>query len=308
MEKLPIYFAPLQGYTEDIYRRIHHELTGGITAYFTPFIRLEHGEMRTKDLRDIRPEFNTGVPIIPQLIASDGKELNALLDSIKPFGYQQIDINMGCPFPLQTRHGRGCGILPHADKVQSIMDAVKGHPEIQFSVKMRLGLENNGEWKEVLPILNEAPLSMITVHPRIGTQQYKGTTDMEMFRTFMEQCKHPLIYNGDIQSIDDIQCLQQQYPQLAGVMIGRGLLARPTLAEEYLNDTTYTSQKVVQVLREMHSRILAQYEQIIPGESQRLNKIRTFWDYQENTLGRKAWKKVMKAGNLKNYLEAVRSL
>lgn len=308
MSKLPIYFAPLQGYTEDVYRRIHQEMAGGITAYYTPFIRLEHGEMRSKDLRDIRPEFNTGVPVVPQVIARDGAEMAKLMEYIKPLGYKRIDINMGCPFPLQTRHGRGCGILQHPDKVAEIMEVVKQHGDNQFSVKMRLGLEQNDEWKAVLPILNAAPLCQITLHPRIGTQQYKGTIDRDSFAAFRQECQHPLVYNGDILTVEDLRKLQQEYPDLAGVMIGRGLLARPTMAYEYQNDTEFTSQKVLQVIRDMHARMLAHYEQIIPGESQRLNKVRSFWDYMEETLGRKAWKKVMKAGNLKNYLEAVRAL
>lgn len=308
MDKLPLYFAPLQGYTEDIYRRTHLKAVGGVEAYFTPFIRLEHGELRSKDLRDIRPEFNVGVPVIPQLIARDGEELKKLLEYLKPFGYKRLDINMGCPFPLQTRHGRGCGILPHPDKVQELMDVVKQHPDLEFSVKMRLGLENEEEWKEVLPLLNDAPLKMITLHPRIGTQQYKGTVHTQQFAAFMDTCKHPLVFNGDVKSVEDIERLQTEFPKLAGIMIGRGLLARPTLAYEYRNNVTFSEGKVIQVIRNMHEDILAHYDQIIPGELQRLNKVRTYWEYMEETLGRKAWKKVMKAGNLKNYLEAVKNL
>lgn len=308
MNQLPIYFAPLQGYTEDAYRRFHHQIAGGVDAYYTPFIRLEHGELRSKDLRDIRPEFNEGVPVIPQIIARDGQEVTVLMDKILPMGYQRIDINMGCPFPLQTRHGRGCGILPHPDKVQEVLQAASHYPEVQFSVKMRLGLESTKEWKEVLPLLNEANLCQITLHPRIGTQQYKGSVYTDLFAEFMTQCRHPLVYNGDILTVDDIQQLHTRFPNLAGVMIGRGLLARPTLADEYKSGKTCTDAQVLQVIRRMHEQLLAHYEQIIPGESQRLNKVRTSWDYMENTLGRKAWKKIMKAGNMKNYLEAIKMI
>lgn len=308
MDKLPIYFAPLQGYTEDVYRRTHLKAVGGVQAYFTPFIRLEHGELRSKDLRDIRPEFNQDVPVIPQLIARDGQELSTLLTHLQPFGYRRVDINMGCPFPLQARHGRGCGILPHPDKVQEVMQVVCQHPDIAFSVKMRLGLNSAEEWRQVLPLLNQAPLHMITLHPRIGTQQYKGTVQLDQLAAFLQASQHPVVYNGDVRSVADINRLQSDFPQLAGIMIGRGLLARPTLAYEYLHDVTLTDAQVLRTIRAMHQDMLAHYEQIIPGEAQRLNKVRSFWEYMEDTLGRKAWKKVMKAGNLKNYLEAVRNL
>jgi tRNA-dihydrouridine synthase len=301
---LKIYFAPLQGYTEDVYRRLHHQLIGGVDVYSTPFIRLEHGELRSKDLRDIRPEFNTDVPVMPQAIAKDGKELGTLVETISGFGYQHIDINMGCPFPLQAKHGRGCGILPYPEKVEELMDVVKTHSELTFSVKMRLGYESSTDWKKVLPLLNQAPLTHITLHPRVGSQQYKGTIDKNAFREFKEQCTHPVIYNGDVLTLEDIRALEAEFPDLEGVMIGRGLLARPTLAWEYKNGKQLSDVEVIQRIKLLHARLLEHYERIIPTEPQRLNKIRTFWDFMENTLGRKQWKKIEKAGNMKNYLAA----
>ena len=301
---LKIYLAPLQGYTEDVYRRLHHQLIGGVDMYFTPFIRLVHGELRSKDLRDIRPEFNTDVPVMPQAIAKDGKELGTLVETISSFGYQHIDINMGCPFPLQAKHGRGCGILPYPEKVEELMLVVQNHPELTFSVKMRLGYESSTDWKKVLPLLNQAPLTHITLHPRVGSQQYKGTIDKNAFREFKEQCTHPVIYNGDVLTLEDIRALEAEFPDLEGVMIGRGLLARPTLAWEYKNWKLLSDIEVLRRIKLLHARLLEHYERIIPTEPQRLNKIRTFWDFMENTLGRKQWKKIEKAGNMKNYLAA----
>lgn len=311
---LKIYFAPLQGYTEDVYRRLHHEQIGGVDMYCTPFIRLEHGELRSKDLRDIRPEFNQGVPVMPQVIAKDGQELEILVNALSEFGYTHIDINMGCPFPLQAKHGRGCGILPYPEKVAELMEVVKKHAELTFSVKMRLGYENADDWKKVLPLLNEAPLTHITLHPRVGSQQYKGMVDREAFKAFKEACSHPVIYNGDILTLEDIEQLESEYPDLAGVMIGRGLLAHPTLAQEYKSkqegkaDEWSRKTNVIREIKYLHARMLEHYERTIPGEAQRLSKVRTFWDYMENTLGRKEWKKIEKAGNMKNYLAAVNGL
>lgn len=304
---LPIYFAPLQGYTEDAYRRLHHSNIGGVDAYFTPFVRWEHGGVRSKDMRDIRPEFNSGVPLVPQVIASSAKELQSLLDVLLPLDYKHIDINMGCPFPLQTRHGRGAGILQHPEAVKEICKVIKEHPQIEFSVKMRLGLESNDEWKQILPILNDTPLKFIILHPRIATQQYKGSVDMEAFKEFLNASTHPVIYNGDISSIEDIQNIEKQY-NVAGIMIGRGLLARPTLAQEYKTGSTIDDKTLLRTIKDIHSKLLEHYTNIIPNESQQLAKIRTYWDFMEETIGRKQWKKIIKAGNMKNYLIAVNSL
>lgn len=304
-----ISFAPLQGYTEDVYRRIHQDVFGGVDTYYTPFVRLEHGEVRSKDMRDVRPEFNQGVNVIPQVITNGGNELQQLVDKLTGLNYKRIDINMGCPFPLQTRHGRGAGLLPDVEAVKEIVGVMKENSGVEFSVKMRLGLEDENEWKEIIPLLNNVPLNHITVHPRIATQQYKGEVRMHAFDELLEACQHEVIYNGDITSLDDIKRIEDTYgDKLQGIMIGRGMLGRPSLAIEYKSGKQMADAEVVRLLKVMHDRMWQHYEQIIPGEAQRLAKIRTFWDYAEATLGRKAWKKVMKAGNLKNYLKAVQEL
>ena len=305
---LPIHFAPLQGYTDDVYRRIHHELFGGITTYYTPFVRMEGGGVRSKDMRDIRPEFNEGVPVVPQIIVKSMKEFEYLVSIIEEKGYQEIDINMGCPFPMQAKHGRGSGLLAHTDIIQEISQAIQEKKHLHFSVKMRLGWESQEEWKPVLDILNDTPLRQITLHPRIGTQQYKGKTDMEAFAEFYARCKHPLIYNGDITTLVDIQNIETSYPNLAGIMIGRGLLARPSLATEYVSGKESPWETRRNQLHEFHNRLMAHYETTANSEAQVHNRMRLFWEYMEAEIGKKTYKKIMKAGNLKNYLAAVREV
>ena len=305
---LPIHFAPLQGYTDDVYRRIHHDLFGGITTYYTPFVRMEGGGVRSKDMRDIRPEFNEGVPVVPQIIVKSMKEFEYLTNVVEEKGYQEIDINMGCPFPMQAKHGRGSGLLAHTDFIQEISQAIQEKKHLHFSVKMRLGWESQEEWKPVLDILNDTPLRQITLHPRIGTQQYKGKTDIEAFAEFYARCKHPLIYNGDITTLEDIQSIETTYPNLAGIMIGRGLLARPSLATEYALGKESPWETRRNQLHEFHNRLMAHYETTANSEAQVHNRMRLFWEYMEEEIGRKTYKKLMKAGNLKNYLAAVREV
>ena len=305
---IPIHFAPLQGYTDDVYRRIHHELMGGIQTYYTPFLRMEGGGVRSKDMRDIRPEFNEGVPVVPQIIVKSMKEFDFLSAIVEEKGYTRVDINMGCPFPLQAKHGRGSGLLAHVDIIEEMAKAIAAKSQLKFSVKMRLGWENVNEWRPALDILNSTPLEQITLHPRIGTQQYKGSVSMEAFEEFYKLCKHPLIYNGDVTSVDDIRKLEEMYPKLAGVMIGRGLLARPSLALEYASGVELSWEKRRSLLLDFHDRMKAHYETTANSETQVHSRLRLFWEYMEEELGRKAYKKIMKAGNLKNYLSAVREI
>ena len=305
---IPIHFAPLQGYTDDVYRRIHHELIGGIQTYYTPFLRMEGGGVRSKDMRDIRPEFNEGVPVVPQIIVKSMKEFEFLTGIVEEKGYSRLDINMGCPFPLQAKYGRGSGLLAHVDIVSEMAKTIASKSSLKFSVKMRLGWENADEWRPVLDILNEIPLEQITLHPRIGTQQYKGSVNMEAFNEFYALCKHPMIYNGDVTTVNGIRQLEENYPKLAGIMIGRGLLARPSLATEYVSGLELPWEKRRLTLLDFHDRLKAHYETTANSEAQVHSRLRLFWEYMEEELGRKVYKKIMKAGNLKNYLSAVREI
>lgn len=322
---LPILFAPLQGYTEDVYRRAHHRLCGGIAEYYTPFVRLEHGEVRRKESHDILPQYNEGVPLVIQVIAADADELRVLLDAVEAtWGVSssaavegngeggahrlRIDLNMGCPFPLQVRHGKGAGLLSRPECVAAMCDEMLRRQHLDFSVKMRLGVESPDDWQALLPHLSAVPLHHVTLHPRMAVQQYGGEPLMEHFAAFRAACPHPLVYNGDVTSVEGILHLEEHYPDLAGVMIGRGLLARPTLAREYCEGRPLTDREVTASLCRLHDAVHESYARRIPGEAQLLSKLRTFWDYAEPTLGRKAWKKVHKAGNMKNYLAACREL
>lgn len=304
--KYPIHFAPLQGYTEDAYRRIHHALFGGVAQYYTPFVRLEHGTVRTKDLRDLRPEHNEGVPIIPQVIANGGDEMERVVAVVKDMGYRRIDINAGCPFPLQTRHGRGAALAASPERMEQVASVVRRHADVTFSLKMRLGMESADEWQQVMPVVNAMPLVHVAVHPRVAKQQYKGELHLSQFEALLSVSTHPVIYNGEVHGLSDLQSLEKTYgDRLAGVMVGRGLLAQPWLAAEYAAGAEWPAAERLRLLRALHAELLAHYERLIPGEAQRLQKLRTLWDYLEPTLGRKQWKRLLKAGNMKNYLAAV---
>ena len=312
---LKILFAPLQGYTTGIYRKAHAEIFGGVDAYYAPFLRIENGKPREKDLRDLN-SFDGNAREIPQIIANSVEEFKILANALIAKGYTEIDFNMGCPFPMQVNRHRGAGILNDKQTVQEIMDEirkisnangtaptiVKGTAPVKFSVKMRLGQDSPDEAFAILPILNEAPLSQITLHPRLGKQQYKGAIDFKSFEKFYEECRHPLVYNGDITSVSQICEMERRYPKLAGVMIGRGLLARPSLAAEYkgMRDINLLGK-----LFQMHQVIFDHACKTYQGDSQILSHVQSFWEYLEPSIPKKIFKKIKKAGKLSEYQEAI---
>ena len=306
---LRILFAPLQGYTTGIYRKAHAEIFGGVDAYYAPFLRIENGKPREKDLRDLN-SFDKNAREIPQIIANSVDEFKILANALIAKGYTEIDFNMGCPFPMQVNRHRGAGLLSDIQAVQEIMDEIKATP-VKFSVKMRLGQDSPDEAFAILPILNEAPLSQITLHPRLGKQQYKGAIDFKSFEKFYQECRHPLVYNGDITSVSQICEMERRYPKLAGVMIGRGLLARPSLAAEYkkLNEINCAApQDSLGKIFQMHHVIFDHACKTYQGDSQILSHIQSFWEYLEPSIPKKIFKKIKKAGKLGEYQEAIMAM
>ena len=309
-EKLPIHFAPLQGYTDAIYRQAHARIFGGIASYYTPFVRIEHGDFRRKDVRELEAENNRGVVLTPQLIASTPETILHILSLFIEKGYQKVDINLGCPFPTLAKRHNGAGLLPYPEEVKALLSAaLEAHPDIRFSVKMRLGWEDSAECMALLPLLNSLPLSHITMHPRLGKQQYKGEVDLEAFQRFYAECEKPLVYNGDLLTQDDIERIESRFPRLAGLMIGRGLLANPALAIEYQQGEPLSPQAMMEKIRLLHADVFSQYGNLLEGgEQQLLTKMRTFWEYLLPDGDRKAKKVIHKTSKLNNYQAAVSNL
>lgn len=304
-----IHFAPLQGYTDAVYREVHALVFGGVEAYYTPFVRVEKDGFRNKDIRDITPDRNVDTPVVPQLIAATPDEFRRLTALFLGQGYRQADINMGCPFPMQARLHRGAGILPYTEEAVALLQVIREFPEMNFSVKLRLGWDSPDEVFALLPCIDSLLLTHVTLHPRIGRQQYKGCADMDSFTRFYEGCTHPLFYNGDLNSLDDIDRIISRYPCLSGVMLGRGLLSSPWLAEEYLTGKSLTdTEKKVRLLR-FHTLLFEKYSAILEGgEHQVLAKMKTLWDYLLPDAEKRLRKKILKSNQLSTYQQAVKEL
>ena len=303
-------FSPLQGYTDATYRQAHARCFSGVECYYSPFVRVEHGEIRRKDVRDVEPDNNRGLRLVPQLIASDAEKGERILSLFADKGWQEADVNLGCPFPMLAKRHNGAGMLPYPDEVEQLLTTLcEKFPQIRLSVKLRLGWERPDECLALLPLLNRLPLADVIVHPRLGKQQYKGMVDMEGFRTFYESCEKPLFYNGDLLTTDDIDRIRQEFPRLAGAVIGRGLLANPALALEYTQGKSLTEDEKRERIRQMHTDAFCRYaDQLEGGDQQLLMKMKSFWEYLLPDADRKARKAIHKATRLEAYQQAVNNL
>ena len=302
---MKIYSAPLQGFTEAVWRNIHSNIFGGIDGYFTPFIRYEHNEIRSKDIRDVERKNNTVQHLVPQIIAATPQEMHPLMALLQNEGYSEVDINMGCSFPLQARKKHGAGILPHPQMVAELMGALNDYPSMRFSVKMRLGWECKSEWRALLTILNDAPLTHITMHPRLGCEQYKQPADVEAFAAFAADCRHPLIYNGDILTLHDIEQMEARFPTLHGIMIGRGLLANPALGLEYKQGNALSNKELCVRIQAMHDALYQALSPRLQGNTQLLGKLKPYWEYLLPEMENRYRKAIVKSNTVEKYMQAV---
>ena len=308
MSTLPIHFAPLQGYTEASYRNAHAAIFGGVDTYHTPFVRIDRGDFRYKDVRDIDPVNNSVPQLIPQLIAPNAELAERMIHLFIEKGYTAANINLGCPFPMLTKRHNGSGILPYPEEVKELLRVIEKFPQIRFSAKMRLGFSEASECLALAPLLNDTSLSEITLHPRLGVQQYKGDVDLEAFSAFYDACKLPIIYNGDLHTVEDIQRITERFPKLSGIMIGRGLLTNPALACEYKEGQILTSDQLKEKLQLLHNGVFAHYEsQLQGGEKQLVVKMKAFWEYLAPQIDRKAWKAIHKSTTLNKYNIAIQA-
>lgn len=305
-----IFCAPIQGLTETAWRHFHHEIYGdGVTAYHTPFLRVERGEIRRRDVRDLGSELNDGLRLVPQIIFRDMREFTMLCDAVKGAGYKCVDINMGCPFPPQVHHGRGAGMLANGELLSELAGVMKSvYADMSFSIKMRLGVESPDEWRTSMEAINALPLSRLTVHPRTARQQYQGELWLDEFAALLHASAHPVIYNGDITAPGQIDEVMMRYPELSGVMIGRGLFSRPSLVAEWLAGEEWDEKRRHEAVMRLHAMVYGHYRDTLSGDAQVLGKVKPFWEYLAPSLDRKAMKAIKKATTLRKYDEAVNSL
>ena len=293
---IPVLAAPLQGVTDNVWRMAQHQVFGGVGAYYAPFMRVEHGEVRRKDLRDVDPERNAGITLIPQILACQPDHALMMVDALKQMGYRRVDINLGCPFPPIALHRKGSGLLAHPDLVRELFTALSAVEDVEYSVKMRIGWDRNDQWRDILPLMDLIQPAHITVHPRTGKQQYKGELDTEQFEAILAASPWPIVYNGNLRTLEDIEGAIGRYPTLAAVMVGSGLAANPGMFAPGAKPDDYSR---------FHNLLVEGYtEQLNGGEAQLVRHLQDIWQTFLPGTGRKLFKAIRKSRTLEQYESA----
>ncbi|MCH5255058.1 MAG: tRNA-dihydrouridine synthase family protein [Lachnospiraceae bacterium] len=302
---MQIYLAPMEGITTFIYRNAFARYYGGIDKYFTPF--LSNKSLSHKEINEVSPEHNTGLTVVPQILTNQTEVFLSIAARLADYGYREVNLNLGCPSGTVVAKKRGAGFLSIPEALDAFLEEIFDKCPLNISIKTRIGMESVDEWEKLLTIYGKYPLKELIVHPRLQKEFYNGTPHAEAFRKAQEILPLlPLCYNGDIVSKASYGAITDTLKTVECVMLGRGVLANPTLPITLNTQNSETSPNAedLQRFRAFHDEILEGYREIMSGDQPVLFRMKELWTYMRRYPGLtdKQLKQIQKSKRIDEYL------
>ncbi len=295
--------APLKGITDALFRNTYAEFFNGIDWAVAPFLSTpKGGRIKPSFLKDVLPENNRKMPLIPQVMSKRAENFLPLATALLDLGYDRINWNLGCPYPMVAKKGRGSGLLTDPEAIERFLEHTCEAMPDRLSIKMRLGRYRADEIFELIPILNRYPIREIVIHPRTGIQMYEGTPHLEVFERCLELCRRPVVYNGDIADRTGFERLRKRFPQIDTWMIGRAAVADPFFCDN-LKGRQWRAEEKNDIFRAFHDALYARYAERLFGPSHILGRMKALWTYFEKSFeqGDRVRKKIHKSQKLQRY-------
>ncbi len=278
---MQLILAPLQGYTETAFRNAWSSVFTGIDYAVSPFIPLAAGSrFRMAHLRDVLPDENPAMPVIPQVLGTSPEKFVLLAHRLHDLGYITVNWNLGCPKRTVAVKKRGSGLLPYPDLLRQILDELIPMLPIRLSIKTRLGYHKPDEFYELIKVYNDYPLESLTIHPRTGIQEYEGDMHLHVLKDTISEIRHEVIFSGDIMDTQSFELIKNQFPAISRWMIGRGVIANPFLPQIIRTGAMEPADEIVRKkLILFHAELFNQLTNHIEKEKSVLNKMKDFWSY-----------------------------
>lgn len=305
---MQFYMAPMEGITGYIFRQAYHKCYGNVDCYFAPFLMSR--KLNQKEIRDILPENNAGMKLVPQILTNRAEDFLSIAGGIQSFGYTEVNLNLGCPSPTVTARNRGAGFLGLPGELRRFLDEIFEKCPLAISIKTRIGVEDEEEWPRILSIYEEFPLKELIIHPRLKTDQYRpGTIHTDAFALAAEKSRHSLCYNGDINSVKAYEEVIGKFPDVDKLMLGRGILRKPWLTEA-IRQGNSKEQEEKKRLRVFHDALLQGYTEYMSGDRNPLYKMKELWAYLGTSFenSEKYLKKIRKSQRISEYVIHVNAL
>lgn len=303
---MQLYFAPMQGVTPWWYRGLHHQTFGGVDRYFTPFITPVEQGLAGKSLREVCPEHNGGLPVVPQVLTNKVDGFLRVCNALAELGYTEVNLNLGCPSGTVVSKGRGAGFLQYPDELNRFLNNIYAVAPIGVSIKTRLGMQSAAEFAALLDIYNQYPVAELIVHARVRADFYKGVPNQDAFAAAAGQKYIPVCYNGNLFTVRDAAAFVQRFPAVERLMLGRGLVANPALARQLKGGAPLCKAE----LRRYHDAVLDKARSVFPGEKDVLYHMKEQWYYWGTLFAgaEKFQKAIRKAKRLPEFTAAAATL
>ena len=297
------YFAPMEGLTDGLFRRLHHTYFPGVDRYYMPFISpTQHRCLTNREARELPMADSVPFVAIPQILTKVAEDFVWAAGQCAERGYTEVNLNLGCPSGTVVAKGKGSGMLSDPDNLDRFLDAVFSASPLPVSVKSRLGVTDPQEFPRLMEIYNQYPIVELTLHPRVRKAFYSGSVDMEMFAYCAENSKNPVCYNGDICSLEDIERFKVRFPQVDSVMIGRGLIGDPGMLTP--GGTT------VEALEGLFDAMLNEYLTAFGGSRNAMFRLKEHWGMLIHRFedSEKLGKRLRKTTDLEEYKAITREI
>jgi tRNA-dihydrouridine synthase len=297
-----------------VYRKAQSEVYGALDKYFIPFLEPhEKRNFNTRELQEIDPEHNRGMYVVPQILTNKADGFISLCQVLKEYGYEEVNLNLGCPSKTVVSKNKGSGFLAMPDELDDFLEQIFSKVDMKISIKTRIGKLGEDEFDELLEIYNRYPLEELIIHPRIQTDFYKNKPRMDVFEKAIAESPHSLCYNGDLFSKDAVLDFQQKYPQVDKIMLGRGMIITPGLVRAITNpeDPAVTDrEKANGQFREFHERLIQGFRERGLDDGNILYRMKELWFYQIHLFpdSERYAKKLKKVRKLSEYNQIVAEL
>lgn len=291
-----LYFAPMEGITDSVYRRLHHQYFPGLDRYYMPFFSpTMHRCLTNKEDRELPMAESEGFVAVPQIMTKVSEDFIWAAQQCADRGYQEVNLNLGCPSGTVVAKGKGAGMLADPDALDHFLERICSDSPIPVSVKTRLGLKSSEEFPRLLKIFDQYPIKELTIHPRIRTDFYKLPVQLDWFSYALENTKIPPCYNGDIDGLAVLKQMQDRFPQVEAFMLGRGLVGDPGMLCPGGTD--------VGVLEQFHDHLLEEYTFRFGSARNAMFRMKENWHYlsQHFDGGEKLFKNLRKTTDLDEY-------
>lgn len=323
------YLAPLEGITTYIYRNAYHSIFTPMDKYFTPFLAPKQKKgLSSREKNDVLPEHNRGLFLVPQLLTNRTEDFIRAAMVLREYGYEEINLNLGCPSGTVTAKGKGAGFLAYPIELNHFLDEIFSKLTMRISVKTRIGMEDPDEFETLLKLFNQYPLEELIIHPRVREDYYSNLPNYRVFEEALQGSSNPVCYNGDVFTAQDFGKLQSRFPRLSAVMLGRGIIANPDLCRECIltsvsetvpgsaalrNAAGESESKEIgqkEQYRRFHDRIYREYQELLSGERNVLFKMKEIWSYMIQLFSdyQAYAKKIKKSETFRDYEAAVNAL